>query len=125
MGRYSSPSFVRITTGDPPFTQSLTHFRLKWVASPSRFWMGHAISRTKPSIVASERFARAPSIDVLCRGAGITTIAAKQQLVKRQKRRIFILTPLFVGRISAVADALETTGGVALPLWQHTKVHQA
>jgi hypothetical protein len=50
--------------------------------------MGHAISRIKPSILASERFARAPSIDVFCKGAGIAAIAATQQPVNRQKRRI-------------------------------------
>ena len=30
--------------------------------------MGHATSRTRPSIVALETFARAPAIDVLCGG---------------------------------------------------------
>jgi len=70
--------------------------------------MGHAISRTKPSIVASERFARAPSIDVFCREAGIAAIAATQQPLNRQKRRIrFIAGDEY---ISAASASIKVTG---------------
>ena len=70
--------------------------------------MGHAISRTKPSIVASERFARSPSIDVFCRGAGIAAIAATQQPVDRRKRRIrFIDEDEY---ISAASASIKVTG---------------
>jgi hypothetical protein len=60
--------------------------------------MGHAISRSKPSIVASERFARAPSIDVFCRKAGIAAIAATQLPVNRQKRRISLIDGVYLCR---------------------------
>jgi hypothetical protein len=70
--------------------------------------MGHAISRTKPSIVASERFARAPSIDVFCRGAGIPAIAATQQPVNRQKRRIRFIDGNEY--ISAASASIKVTG---------------
>ena len=66
------------------------------------------ISRTKPSIVASERFARAPSIDVFCRAAGIAVIDATQQPVNRQKRRIrFIDGDEY---ISAASASIKVTG---------------
>jgi len=70
--------------------------------------MGHAISRTKPSIVASERFARAPSIDVFCRGAGIAAIAATQQPVNRQKRTIRVIDG--DEYISAASASIKVTG---------------
>src|ERR1700755_1118975 len=76
--------------------------------------MGHAISRTKPSIVASERFARAPSIDVFCRGAGIAAIAATQQPVNRQKRRIRFIDG--DENISAASASIKVTG-VNRPLY--------
>src|SRR5262245_52252369 len=53
--------------------------------------MGHAISRTKPSIVASDRFARAPSIDVFWKGSAVVTMVATQQAVKTQKRSVLFI----------------------------------
>ena len=50
--------------------------------------MGHAISRTKPSIVAFDLFARASSIDVFCGGGSAATIDATPQPASRQTRRI-------------------------------------
>src|ERR1700683_1163666 len=56
--------------------------------------MGHAISRTKPSIVAFDLFAREPSIDVFCGGSSAATIDATPQPASRQRRRIrFIRSP--------------------------------
>ena len=48
--------------------------------------MGHAISRSKPSIVAFDLFAREPSIDVFCGGWGAAIIEAIPQAAKKQKR---------------------------------------
>ena len=56
--------------------------------------MGHAISRTKPSIVALDLFAREPSIDVFCGGWSAATIDATPQPASMQRPRIrFIHSP--------------------------------
>jgi hypothetical protein len=72
--------------------------------------MGHAISRTRPSIVASERFARAPSIDVFCKGAGIAAIAATQQPVNSQKPRIRFIDGVYLRRKRLDRAVTLTTG---------------
>src|ERR1700693_1265742 len=57
--------------------------------------MGHAISRTKPSIVAFDLFAREPSIDVFCGGWGAAVIDATPQPANKQKRKIRFIHPPF------------------------------
>jgi hypothetical protein len=60
--------------------------------------MGHAISRTKPSIVAFDLFAREPSIDVFCGGLGPAVNDATAQPANKQKRKIrFIRPPYYQG----------------------------
>ncbi len=67
--------------------------------------MGHAISRTKPSIVAFDLFARASSIDVFCGGGSAATIDATPQPASRQRRRIrFIRFSLPVTSIAEFGD---------------------
>src|ERR1700676_5430473 len=67
--------------------------------------MGHAISRTKPSIVAFDLFAREPSIDVFCGGWSAATIDATPQPASRQRRRIrFIRFSLPVTSIAEFGD---------------------
>src|SRR5438445_13112974 len=67
--------------------------------------MGHAISRTKPSIVAFDLFAREPSIDVFCGGWGAAVIDATPQPANKQKRKIrFIHPPLHQGQLSISAE---------------------
>jgi hypothetical protein len=57
--------------------------------------MGHAISRTKPSILAFDLFARDPSIDVFCEGWGVAVIDAIPQPANKQKSKIRIIRPPF------------------------------
>jgi hypothetical protein len=65
--------------------------------------MGHAISRTKPSIVAFDIFAREPSIDVFCGGWGAAVIDATPQPANKQKRKLrFIRTPFHQESIGKV-----------------------
>jgi hypothetical protein len=64
--------------------------------------MGHAISRTKPSIVAFDLFAREPSIDVFCGGWGAAVNDATPQTASKQKRKIrFIHPPVHQGSTKA------------------------
>lgn len=51
IGKYISPVFVRIMSGDPCLAHAKAHFKLKSVAVLSWFWIGQATSRTRPSIV--------------------------------------------------------------------------
>src|SRR5215471_13985595 len=74
--------------------------------------MGHAISRTKPSIDTSARFARAPSIDVFCRGSAKATIAGMQQAVNTQKHKIRFMRPPFVKGSAHPKRALHESQGV-------------
>src|SRR6266404_1868728 len=55
--------------------------------------MGHAISRTRPSIVALDLLARAPSIDVFCGGWGPAVMDATPQPANTQKRKIRFIRP--------------------------------
>jgi hypothetical protein len=57
--------------------------------------MGHAISRTKPSIVAFDLFAREPSIDVFCGGWGAAVINATPQQANKQKHTIRFIRASF------------------------------
>ena len=57
--------------------------------------MGHAISRTKPSIMAFDLFAREPSIDVFCGGWSAAVIDATPQPANKQKRKIRFIRPPF------------------------------
>ena len=50
IGKYISPLFVRIMSGDPRLAHAKAHFKLKSVAVLSWFWIGQATSRTRPSI---------------------------------------------------------------------------
>src|SRR5580704_14747790 len=69
--------------------------------------MGHAISRTNPSIVAFDLFARASSIDVFCGGGSAATIDATPQPASRQTRRIrFIRFSLPIMSIAEFGDLL-------------------
>src|SRR5580692_8901754 len=51
IGVYKTPLFVRMIRGDPNLAHSCAHFKLKTVAVAALFSIGHAISRTRPSIV--------------------------------------------------------------------------
>src|SRR5215471_7402864 len=64
--------------------------------------MGHAISRTKPSIVTFDLFAREPSIEVFCRGCGAAISDATPQPAHRQKRRTRFICPPFRQDLLAV-----------------------
>ena len=46
-----TPSLVRMISGEPALAHCTAHSRLNFVAVASLFWMGHEMSRTKPSIV--------------------------------------------------------------------------
>ena len=56
--------------------------------------MGHAISRTRPSIVAFDLLAREPSIDVFWGGSGAASIDATPQPATKQNRKIRFIRPL-------------------------------
>src|SRR5215470_20071166 len=61
--------------------------------------MGHAISRTKPSIVTLDLFARSLSIDVFCGGWGAAIIDATPHPAKKQKRKMRFIRPSFSSRL--------------------------
>src|SRR4029077_3493618 len=72
--------------------------------------MGHAISRTEPSIVAFDLFAREPSIDVFCGGWGAAAIEATPQPANKQKRKIrFIRPPFHQGSIIDLSSTTMST----------------